>query len=69
MAGQGVGRYGSSQLADATLRPTRRWSRSATTTVCFSGETHPTPKLDVFAYYGGEYAQRTVYTFPAQPAT
>jgi len=25
-------------------------------------ESHPTPKLDVYFYYGGEYAQRTVYT-------
>jgi hypothetical protein len=28
----------------------------------YSLEAHPTPKLDLFAYYGGEYAQRTVYT-------
>ena len=25
-------------------------------------ETHPTPKLDVYGYAGGEYLQRTVYT-------
>jgi hypothetical protein len=26
-------------------------------------EAHPTPKLDLYAYGGGEYAARTAYTF------
>ncbi len=62
MAGPGVGRYGASQLADATvkpdgtLEPIRNYHGLTSVTV------HPTRKLDVFAYYGGEYDQRTVYT-------
>ncbi|SEB56422.1 hypothetical protein [Terriglobus roseus] len=64
MGGQGVGRYGSSQLADATLRPDMTLEPIRNYHGMFSLETHPTAKLDVFAYYGGEYAQRTVYTTP-----
>ncbi len=62
MAGQGLGRYGSSQLADATLRPDETLEPIRNYHGMFSLETHPLPKLDVYAYYGGEYAQRTVYT-------
>jgi hypothetical protein len=64
MAGQGVGRYGSSQLADATLRPDGTLEPVRNYHGMLSIETHPAPKLDVYAYYGGEYAQRTVYTTP-----
>jgi hypothetical protein len=62
MAGDGVGRYGSSQLADATLHPAGTLEPIRNYHGLFSIETHPTPKLDVYGYYGGEYAQRTVYT-------
>jgi hypothetical protein len=62
MAGTGVGRYGSSQLADATIRPDGTLEPVRNYHGLYSLETHPTPKLDLFAYYGGEYAQRTVYT-------
>ena len=61
MAGEGVGRYGSSQLADATLRPDGTLEPIRNYHGLFSLETHPTPKLDLYAYYGGEYAQRTQY--------
>ena len=64
MAGQGVGRYGSSQLADATLRPDETLEPIRNYHGLLSIETHPAPKLDVYFYYGGEYAQRTVYTTP-----
>jgi len=61
MAGTGTGRYGSSQLADATLRPDETLEPIKNYHGLFSLETHINPKFDVFAYYGGEYAQRTVY--------
>jgi len=64
MAGTGVGRYGSSQLADATLRPDETLEPIRNYHGLFSLESHWSPKFDVFAYYGGEYAQRTVYTAP-----
>jgi hypothetical protein len=62
MAGQGTGRYGSSQLADATIRPDETLEPIRNYHGLFSLETHPHPKFDVYFYYGGEYAQRTVYT-------
>jgi hypothetical protein len=65
MAGPGVGRYGSSQLADVTLRPDQTLEPVKNYHGLFSLETHPTPKFDVYGYYGGEYAQRTVYTTAA----
>ncbi len=61
LGGTGVGRYGTSTLPDVTvhpdgtLEPIKNWQGLA------SVETHPYPKLDVFFYAGGEYAQRTVY--------
>jgi hypothetical protein len=65
MAGPGVGRYGSSQLADVTLRPDETLEPIRNYHGLFSNENHITPKLDVFFYVGGEYAQRTVYTTAA----
>ena len=67
MAGQGVGRYGSAQLADATLRPDGTLEPIRNYHGLLSIETHPTPKLDVYGYYGGEYAQRTVYAVTNAP--
>ena len=62
VAGDGVGRYGSAQLADLTFRPdgTQALIRTAHGLATF--ELHPTPKLDVFANFGGEYAWRAGYT-------
>ena len=62
MAGTGTGRYGSAQLADATLRPDGSLEPIRNYHGLFSLETHPTKQLDVYGYYGGEYAQRTVYS-------
>ncbi len=61
MGGPGVGRYGSSQLADATLRPNETLEPIRNYHGMFSLVGHPTRKLEVFTYYGGEYDQRTVY--------
>ena len=62
MAGQGVGRYGSAQLADATLKPNETLEPIRNYHGLFSLVLHPAKKFDIFAYGGGEYAQRTVYT-------
>jgi multidrug efflux pump subunit AcrA (membrane-fusion protein) len=64
MAGQGVGRYGSAQLADATLRPDETLEPIRNYHGLASIETHPSSKFDVYGYYGGEYAQRTTYILP-----
>ena len=62
MGGPGVGRYGSSQLADATLKPNETLEPIRNYHGLFSAVVHPGKNFDFFAYYGGEYAQRTVYT-------
>jgi hypothetical protein len=61
MDGDGVGRYGSAQLADVTVHPSGTLEPIRNYHGLFSVESHPTPKLDVYAYFGGEYDQRTVY--------
>jgi hypothetical protein len=65
MAGTGTGRYGSSQLADATLRPDETLEPIRNYHGLFSLESHLSAKFDAFAYYGGEYAQRTYYATAA----
>ncbi len=62
MAGPGVGRYGSSQLADATVKPNGTLEPIRNYHGLFSLVTHEGKKLDIYTYYGGEYAQRTLYT-------
>ncbi len=61
MVGDGTGRYGSAQLADVTVRPNGTLEPVRNAHGLGSLETHPSPKLDLYAYYGGEYAQRTQY--------
>jgi hypothetical protein len=76
--GDGIGRYGSAQLADLTFRPDGTASLIRTAHGLGELEFHPTPKLDVYTYYGGEYAWRSAYQgydsisitkTPAIPAT
>ncbi len=62
MAGTGTGRYGSAQLADATLKPNETLEPIRNYHGLFSSVVHVGKNVDLFAYYGGEYAQRTVYT-------
>ena len=61
VAGDGIGRYGSAQLADATARPDGTLALIRTAHGLARLELHPTPKLDIYAYYGGEYAWRAGY--------
>ena len=62
VAGDGIGRYGSAQLADMTFRPDGTEALIRTAHGLGTFELHATPKLDVFAYFGGEYAWRAGYT-------
>lgn len=61
LAGDGVGRYGDATLSDVTTRldgtlaPIRGGSALA------GLELHATPKLEVYAYYGGDYLERQLY--------
>ncbi len=61
VGGDGIGRYGTAQLADMTFHPNGTVSLIRTGHALGRIEWHPTPKLDVYAYYGGEYAWRTGY--------
>ncbi|MGC1687489.1 MAG: hypothetical protein WA734_17820 [Candidatus Acidiferrales bacterium] len=76
--GDGIGRYGSAQLPDLTFRPDGTVSLIRTAHGLGELEFHPTSKLDIYAYYGGEYAWRSAYQgydsititkTPAIPAT
>jgi hypothetical protein len=60
--GDGIGRFGSSQLADATARPDGTLAPIRAGHGLGILEFHPTPKLDIFAYGGAEYAARAAYT-------
>ena len=60
MAGDGIGRYGSAQLADLTFRP------SGTEALIrnyhgMSGLEWHSPKWDLYGYYGAEYNDRTAF--------
>ena len=73
--GDGVGRYSSAQLPDATLRPDGTLALVRGASGLGTLELHATPKLDVYFDYGIEYAFRAAYTYqtnppaPAVPAT
>ncbi len=62
VAGDGIGRYGAAQLPDLTFRPDGTQALIRTAHGLVRVEFHPTPKLDVFVYYGGEYVWRAGYT-------
>jgi hypothetical protein len=62
VAGDGINRYGGSQLADATARPDGTLALIRGAQGLGRLEWHATPKLDVYAYYGAEYAWRAGYT-------
>jgi hypothetical protein len=78
VAGDGIGRYGSAQLADETFRPDGTAALIRTAHALGRVELHPSPKLDIYVYGGSEYAWRAGYTgytiigvtaTPAIPAT
>jgi hypothetical protein len=60
--GDGIGRFGSAQLSDATVRPDGSLALIHTAHWLGSLEWHATPKLDLYGYIGGEYAGRAAYT-------
>jgi len=78
VAGDGIARYGSAQLADLTIRPDGTQALIRTAHGMAGLEIHPTKKLDIYAYWGAEYAARAAYKgydaitivkTPAIPAT
>ena len=78
VGGDGIGRYGSAQLADLTFRPDGTEALIRTGHGLGIVEYHVTPMLDIYAYFGAEYAWRAAYQgynsiavtkTPAIPAT
>jgi hypothetical protein len=61
LGGTGVGRYGTSTLPDVTVHPDGTLEPIKNIQGLASLELHPLPKLDLFGYWGEEYAQRTTY--------
>jgi hypothetical protein len=61
LAGDGIGRYSSATLPDATAHPDGSLELLAGGSALGSVEWHATPRLDLYGYYGGEYAKRAYY--------
>lgn len=59
--GDGIGRYASAQLADTTAHPDGSLALIRGASGLGELEWHPNAKLDVYAYYGLEYAFRAAY--------
>ncbi|HEX8836261.1 MAG TPA: hypothetical protein VF748_04935 [Candidatus Acidoferrum sp.] len=59
--GDGIGRYASAQLADTTAHPDGSLALIRGGSGLGELEWHPNAKLDVYAYYGLEYAFRAAY--------
>jgi len=57
--GPGVGRYGDSTLADVTTNSWGGLAHIENASGLFTLEATPTPRLTLFANYGGDYAGRT----------
>jgi hypothetical protein len=62
LVGNGIGRYGTSQLSDATIGGDTALQPIKGGHALLSIEAHPTPQLDVYGYGGVEYADRTAFT-------
>lgn len=60
--GAGIGRYGSGQLPDATIRPGGQIVPIRAAHGLLSLETHPAHSLDIYGYGGAEYEYRTSFT-------
>lgn len=59
--GQGIGRYGTSTLADSTIAPDGTLALLHGFSALGELVAHPTPRLDVYADYGTDYAGRRYF--------
>ncbi len=62
LAGQGVGRYGTSQLADATFSPAGKIEPLSEYSIMGGFVGHPVPAVDLYAYGGAEGVQRKFFS-------
>jgi hypothetical protein len=61
LAGNGIGRYSTTTLPDATEHADGSVELLTGGSALASLEYHATPKFDLYAYYGGEYVKRAYY--------
>jgi hypothetical protein len=61
VAGDGIGRFGTAQLADVTIRPDGTLAPIRTLHYLTSFVVHPSKRWDVYAYWGQEHAARAAY--------
>jgi hypothetical protein len=61
LAGDGIGRYSSSTLPDATAHPDGTLELLSGGSALGSVEWHAARRMDVYGYYGGEYDKRAFY--------
>jgi hypothetical protein len=61
LGGDGIGRYGTTGLPDATARPDGSLALIRGGQALGTLEWHPTPKWDIYANFGAEYAKRAAY--------
>jgi hypothetical protein len=59
--GDGIGRYGDAQIADMTLRPTGQLAPLHGFSALGSVEANVTPRMVLYAYYGGDYVGRRLF--------
>ena len=62
LTGEGLGRYGSSQLPDVTIGPDGSLTPLQTTQILLGLVAHPWTGLDVYAYGGQEQVNATAWT-------
>jgi hypothetical protein len=61
LAGDGIGRYSSATLPDATAHPDGTLELLAAGSAMGSLEWRAVPRLDLYSYYGGEFVKRAFY--------
>ena len=59
--GTGVGRYGDSTIADVTVKPDGQFSPLHNLSGLSTLEWHATPRLDIYANYGGDYVGKSIF--------
>ena len=62
LVGQGVGRYGTSQLADATFNPVGKIEPLSEYSIMGGFVGHPIPAVDIYAYGGAEGVAQKSYS-------
>jgi hypothetical protein len=65
--GQGIGRYGSSQLADAVIGPNGSMQPIRAIQFLVGGVAHPFAGNDIYLYYGQEQTQANAWTVGGVP--